>query len=566
MRHRTDEASPDAEAGLPPLWVGRRRPLLAGLALTGLGQAAAGAVVAVATPRLLEAGAPVLTWSVGLLLAAAVVGVLRGVERVLAESLGQDYVLEVRRELVRAALGPERSANLGITVARTTNDLTAVRNWLALGIAPLVSGLPLMAGVVAVLVVLAPALAAVVTATLGMLGVGLWALSRPALHRARELRRRRGSMAARIADTVGAATSIRAAGGVERELKAVDGLSRKVAAAAVRRSVTSGAMRGGAAAAAMVGTVLVGAAGGLAALDVATVTTALLLVGLVSTPVADLGRVSEYRQAYNAARLVLTPVLDAAGREKKRERHRAGRAGRAVGGLSSGIVHIGGLSTRAGAVPELVAEPGARVAVRAGDSAAVDAVVDAVLGEDDAAWVQVDGHRLTGASARQRRRLVGYAAAGEPIENGTVARAVRYRCPDSDEAVAPVLFRVGLADRVAALPDGERTRLRRGGEPLDVDERARLQLARCLYGSPPLIVLDRLDEHLDRVGLETVRSTLADYPGVVLVVSDDPELVVGRHRVWQLDRSGAPLLVPRPAGRISTTTTTRPDARPSPES
>ena len=46
--------------------------------------------------------------------------------------------------------GPAALVDVGgfSSVARTTNDLSAVRSWIAMGIAPLVSGVPLLAGAV----------------------------------------------------------------------------------------------------------------------------------------------------------------------------------------------------------------------------------------------------------------------------------------------------------------------------------------------------------------------------------------------------------------------------------
>jgi hypothetical protein len=65
-----------------------------------------------------------------------------------------------------------------------------------------------------------------------------------------------------------------------------------------------------------------------------------------------------------------------------------------------------------------------------------------------------------------------------PTRPGSIARAVRYRRPDLPRGgTAEVLTRVELARRVAQLPKGEHTILRRGGEPLTVS--GRCQAAAC---------------------------------------------------------------------------------------
>ena len=68
------------------------------------------------------------------------------------------------------------------------------------------------------------------------------------------------------------------------------------------------------------------------------------------------------------------------------------------------------------------------------------------------------------------------------------------------------------------LPRGTRTRLRGGGDPLGRADRARLALARALYGTPPLLLVDGLEGDLDDAGRERLAELLRRYPGVVLLV------------------------------------------------
>lgn len=85
---------------------------------------------------------------------------------------------------------------------------------------------------------------------------------------------------------------------------------------------------------------------------------------------------------------------------------------------------------------------------------------------------------------------------------------------------------VGLADPVAALPDGLRTPLLPGGAPLTRAEARRLALARALAARPRLLLLDGA---LDGLDLDPpTRAALLDHvfgagaPWTLLVVSDDP--------------------------------------------
>ena len=424
--------------GFPPLWHGRRRRRLLGLVATGVGQAACAVTTALALSALLAAvdERERLVMTVVLFLAAVGVGALRAQEKVRAEQLSQDYVRELRRGLLGSALTTQSGPGLGITVARTTNDLSAIRNWVALGITPLVVGVPTILGATVGLAVLDPYLAVAVAAPMLVLGAVLAALAGPAFRRSRELRRRRGRLATAVSETVTAARTIRAAGGERRELRQLDRLSAAVAEAAVERSRVAGALRGSAALASALALAAVAAVGAWFETSGAAVAGALTIVGLVAGPVTDLGRVVEYRQAFLAARRILAPVLAEGAAHRAQEVRRRRRYGdhppvTARTRSQHGVVHVGDLTVRGTPVPELVALPGSRVVVRSSDAGREAETLAVVAGVLDApgAWVRVSGYPLQELPATQRRLLVGAAASTDVLERGTVARAVRYRDP-----------------------------------------------------------------------------------------------------------------------------------------
>ncbi|MGA4506897.1 ABC transporter transmembrane domain-containing protein [Propionibacteriaceae bacterium G1746] len=533
------------DGALPPVFSGSRRRTLALLVGVGAAQAVLTVATALLTPRLMTygdlAGVPVGLLA-GLVVAALLIGLARVAERMLAERLGQDYVREVRGLLIASALTPGRGPNLGITVARTTNDLTALKNWVSLGVGPLAVGIPLIGGVVLALLVLVPLMGLAVLAVLLVFGLLLVVLAGPALKRARRLRKVRGTMAAHIADTVSAGRSIRVAGGVRRELRHVDELSEKVSSAALERAAVSGVIRGSAASfAAVIGVlvVVVGVAGGSSP---QAVTAAILVAGMLATPVNDLARVSEYRQNERAAAKVLAPELVRARRavddRRRRARARVRQAHRGNHpGLARGAVHVTGLRDGHGTIPGLVAAPGSRVLLVSDLTERVEQVVDHLVGDrqDSLAWVEVAGRHIGDLPDAERRALVGVASRAGLLGRGTIARLVRYRVPDSSAPAMEHLARVGLDEVVAALPEGERTTLRRGGEPLDPDGRARLQLARAIAGNPPLLVIDHLDDLLAPAGRWMLRQVLRDYPGAVVMRTNDPEELCETYDVWNLD-------------------------------
>lgn len=524
-----------AASGLPPLWSGRRRRHLALLILAGFGQALAAGLSAQLFSRALSpsgAGSRGLLFPV-LLTVAVTVGLLRMAERVLAERLSQDYVHEIRLGLIRRNLVDGKVRSLGIAVARTTNDLTSVKNWVSQGVAPLAVGIPLIAGVGIVLMLLDPLLLVGLMIPLLVLLLAMGAMAPHAFRRTRRVRRQRGRLSTQVADTILSAASIRSAGGSERELNRIDQHSQALVAASIERARVAGAMRGAAAATSGLATAMVIGAGLVAGLPTHSIAGALTIVGFLATPIHDLGRVVEYRQTYLAARRIIGPAIDLAGVPAvPRAELTALPTGVAGGTVIAAFIELSDGTT----MPQLATQSGARVVLDAGNARLSSEVLEhfAGLRQGHSGMIVVAGRQLSVAAPKDHRRLVGYASQGMMLVRGTVSRTVRYRSPDTAaDEVSRLLQAVELADRVAELSQGADTVLVHGGEPLTIPERARLLLARAILGDPPLLVFDHLDADLGKEGRSTMRSLLETYPGVVILASDEPEAIVTPTHLWR---------------------------------
>ena len=528
-------------AGLPQLWAGPRRRYLTLLILAGFGQAAAAGVSArLFSYALTPVGASIRGLVFGVLVAAAVVvGLLRMAERVLAEKLSQDYVHEIRLGLIRRNLADGRVKSLGIAVARTTNDLTSVKNWISQGVAPLAVGIPLILGVGVVLVLLDPLLSIGLLVPVALLVSAMKVLAPAAYQRTRAVRRQRGRLSSQVADTLLSSAAIRSAGGSARELQRIDSYSQRLVAASIERAKLAGAMRGAAASSTAIATTMMIGIGLLAGLPTHSIAGALTIAGFLATPIQDLGRVVEYRQSYRAARRIIGPAIEPRRRAvPKRVEVTALPSENSSDGVG-GAVRAAGLQLSDGTtMPELDARPGERVLVDAGNDRLTSEVLERFvgLGQGGGGEIVVCGANLAITGSKDFRRLVGYAARGMMLTRGTLFRTVRYRSPDSDPAEVERLLReVGLADRVSELDKGADTVLVHGGEPFTIPERARLLLARSILGDPPLLVFDHLDSDLGTTGRTMMYKLLVDYPGVVILASDDPDQIVMATHTWRPD-------------------------------
>ena len=537
-----------ANSGLPPVWAGRRRRHLTLLILAGLGQAtAAGVSARFFTHALTRSGGSTRGLLFGVLVAAAVaVGLLRMAERVLSERLSQDYVHEIRLGLIRRNLLDGRVKSLGVAVARTTNDLTSVKNWISQGVAPLAVGIPLIFGVGIALVLIDPMLLLGLVLPIVVLLFAMRRLAPVAYQRTRRVRRVRGKLSSQVADTMLSTAAIRSAGGSDRELARIEKYSKVLVAASIEKAKVAGAMRGTAAAMSGIATAMVIGTGLLAGLPTQSIAGALTILGFLAAPMYDFGRVVEYRQTYRAARRIIGPAIDNA--VDKAPRPRRADLTAVPSPIVGGTVVAAFLEFSDGTtMPQLAVQPGARVVLDAGNERLTSEVLERFVGlrEGYAGAIVVGGKDLSTAGPRDLRRLVGYAAQGMMLVRGTVSRTVRYRRPETDPGeVNRLLAEVDLADRLAELEEGADTLLVHGGEPLTIAERARLLLARAILGDPPLLVFDHLDADLGNDGRSTMRRLLADYPGVVILASDDPDQIVTPTHVWR--RDGVHRIAPTP--------------------
>gem|GEM_PF-1080969 len=528
-------------SGMPPLWSGRRRWHLILLNLAGLGQAAAAGVCALFISHALTpagAGTRVLLFG-ALLAAAATVGLLRVAERVLAERLSQCYVHEIRLGLIRRNLSDGKVRSLGVAVARTTNDLTSVKNWVSQGVATLAVDVPLVIGVGIALFNFDPLLAAGLLVPVVVLVRAMRSLAPLAYQRTRRVRTLRGRLSSQIADTVLSTAAIRSAGGSDRELGRIEKHSEALVAASIRRAKVAGAMRGVSAATSGIATAMVIGTGLLAGLPTNHIAGALTIVAFLATPIHDIGRVVEFRQTYLAARRVIGPAIEHASDPVDAGPQRSAAVpsdGSQEAGWAMVAAHLepsGGTT-----MPALAAWPGERIIVDAGSPSRTSEVLGRFVGlrKASAGEIVVSGADLSVAGPKDLRRLVGYAAHGMMLVRGTVSRTVAYRSPNAGPAeVGRLLTDVGLGDRVAELAQGVDTTLVNGGEPLTIPERARLLLARAMLGDPPLLVFDHLDSDLGRDGRAMMRRLLAGYPGVVILASDDPIQIVTPTHTWRPD-------------------------------
>lgn len=433
-------------------------------------------------------------------IAVALVGISglalgRALERYLAEKLAQGYVSELRQQVYVHALelqvDEQESLNNGGALLRLTGDMSAIRNWIVQGLAPLaVQGTWLLAGSIALTLIhpllLASLLLPVSIAIAGNFYFGRWLYSHSL-----DARLRRAELIRNIGEKLRSLSLIQSFNQQKSELKRAEKQNIRLRESLIGRAKVSGFLRGfnEAVLGICILTLLVT---GIWLVEHQLLLTHELAI-VLGASLYLLGHLRRFSRLYEywTLKQVATHKLDAFFK-RRGYRSRAIRS-RVTAPFRLNIENYG----CPGRFPPLTAvvEAHSRILLNGAGGSGKSTLLAALAGLRDGCEgrVEISGRRYRRLTPQRVSNTVAFVSSELALLKGSLRKNLFYGARKVEASYTQEVLKLcGLAAWINEHPDGLAMRLFEGGKNLSSSYRFRITLARALLRRPCLLLIDRV--------------------------------------------------------------------------
>ena len=151
--------------------------------------------------------------------------------------------------------------------------------------------------------------------------------------------------------------------------------------------------------------------------------------------------------------------------------------------------------------------------------------------------ILIDGKDLTLIKVSWQK-LIGYVPQNIYLNDESIRENISFNRETSDEETDKVITAMQKAriyDFVKSLPDGLDTKVGERGVKLSGGQKQRIGIARALYGSPKILVLDEATNQLDEENEMAIIDTIKDIKDVtVIIISHNKSALVNCNKIIKI--------------------------------
>lgn len=494
----------------------------------------------------LHAGAAVGGLLLALVLLLLIAGAASAVRDYLLHRTGEGVVLSVRKQLAARMLRlpmPEYDRRrTGDLLARLSSDSTLLRSVVTGGLMELLSGVVVLVGAVALMLLLDPLLFAVTV--LGLAGaVGAVAVAQRIQGASTAAQEKLGEMTSATERAISGIRTVRAARAEERETREINRCAHGAYRAGLRiarlRALVGPLMTSAVQVASLVVLGVGGSRVAAGAMSVGDLVAFVALLFMMMMPILQaVGAYADLQTGLGALRRieeVLSLAEETAGDRRSGPvpvaTARAAPAGQPVG--QPAAVEFDGVTFGYDAADPVLREvafrvpPGSRCALvgpSGGGKSTTLALIERFYDVDRGA-VRVDGVDVRDLSRADLRGRIGYVEQDAPVLAGSIRENLLIATPEADDADLMAALRAAqLTELVERSPAGLDAPVGESGVLLSGGQRQRLALARTLLTGAPILLLDEPTSNLDARSEHALRRALD-------AVAEHRTLLIVAHRL-----------------------------------